>query len=176
MSQREFELKQFALREIAILKHETELDFSVLSPVPTSEKQRMSRNPRRVFVVHGRNSAARDVMFSFLRMINLEPMEWSEAVALTGQGSPFIGDILDKAFEEAQAVVVLITGDDLARLGTRFQKPDDEPYEMDLTPQARPNVLFEAGMAFGRQPERTILEPWLKSGVQRYRWPQYSSY
>jgi predicted nucleotide-binding protein len=93
----------------------------------------------------------------FLRSINLDPIEWSEAVSFTGEGSPFTGQILDKAFSQARAVVVLITGDDLARLGTRFQSARDPGYEKDPTPQARPNVLFEAGMAFGRQPERTIL-------------------
>ena len=85
------------------------------------------------------------------------PIEWDEAVSFTGEGSPFTGQILDRAFSQAQAVIVLVTGDDLARLGTRFQKAGDPPHERELTPQARPNVLFEAGMAFGRNPERTIL-------------------
>jgi hypothetical protein len=45
----------------------------------------------------------------------------------------------------------------MARLGTRFLKPSDKEYERDLSPQCRPNVLFEAGMAFGKHPERTIV-------------------
>ena len=52
---------------------------------------------------------------------------------------------------------MLITGDDVARLGTRYLDTDDQREERDLTPQARPNVLFEAGLGFGRMPERTIL-------------------
>lgn len=117
----------------------------------------MQPSRRRVFVVHGRNSEARDAMFTFLRSVNLDPIEWSEAVSLTGEGSPFNGQALDRAFSEAKAVVVLITGDDLARLDPRFLTDSDPDYETKLTPQARPNVLFEAGMAFGRHPERTIL-------------------
>jgi CAP12/Pycsar effector protein, TIR domain len=39
---------------------------------------------RRVFVVHGRNSAVRSAMFAFLRAIGLHPIEWSEAVKMTG--------------------------------------------------------------------------------------------
>jgi len=54
-------------------------------------------------------------------------------------------------------VVVLITGDDRARLGTRFAEPNDPPEQTDPTPQARPNVLFEAGMAVGKYPELTVL-------------------
>jgi hypothetical protein len=50
-----------------------------------------------------------------------------------------------------------LTPDDEARLRVSFRKPDEQEYEINLTPQARPNVLFEAGMAFGRFPERTIL-------------------
>lgn len=109
----------------------------------------------KVFVVHGRNEEARKAMFSFLRSLGLEPIEWNEAIALTDKTSPFIGEILNKAFSEAQAVLVLITGDDLARLGTRYAKSEKEVES--LTPQARPNVLFEAGMAIGRNADRTIL-------------------
>lgn len=74
-----------------------------------------------------------------------------------GKGAPFIGEVLDSAFSKARAVVVLLTGDDLAMLGSAFQEPDDPETERQPTPQARPNVLFEAGMAFGRVPDRTIL-------------------
>ena len=119
-------------------------------PVPSADK-------RCVFVVHGRNEAANNALFAFLRSIDLDPIEWEEAIALTGHGSPYPGQALEVAFSRAQAAVVLLTGDDLARLGRRFLKPSDKDYERDLTPQCRPNVLFEAGMAFGKHPERTIV-------------------
>lgn len=112
--------------------------------------------PEKVFVVHGRNSAARDAMFTFLRSLGLKPIEWDQAVALTGKGSPYIGDVLTVAFDEGQAIVVLLTPDDVAYLRREYTDRDDDP---DLTPQgqARPNVLFEAGMAMGRNEDRTIL-------------------
>ncbi|MCZ7537472.1 MAG: nucleotide-binding protein [Acidimicrobiia bacterium] len=31
-------------------------------------------------------------MFDFLRAIGLQPIEWTQAVALTGKGSPYIGE------------------------------------------------------------------------------------
>ncbi|MBA7670651.1 hypothetical protein ES703_78797 [subsurface metagenome] len=116
-------------------------------------------NKRKVFVVHGRNESVRETIFSFLRAIDLEPIEWVEAIGLarkrTGDMNPYIGDILDTAFTNAQAIVVLMTGDDLARLGTRFT--EEGKSDEELTPQARPNVIFESGLALGRHPERTIL-------------------
>lgn len=116
-----------------------------------------SRNhPHTVFVVHGRNSAAREAMFDFLRSIGLKPLEWSQAVRGTGHAAPYIGDVLDHAFEVAQAVVVLLTPDEIAYLRREFAAGDDDP-EHAPAPQGRPNVLFEAGMAFGRHPTRTIL-------------------
>lgn len=114
-------------------------------------------NPRKVFVVHGRNNRLRNDMFSFLRAIKLEPIEWAEAIKLTGSGSPHIAEILDAAFAEAQAIVVLLTPDDAVRLKPEFISKDDPPFEKEETGQARPNVLFEAGMAFGRNPHKTIL-------------------
>ncbi|WP_290471296.1 hypothetical protein [Leifsonia sp. 71-9] len=43
-------------------------------------------NVEKVFVVHGRNAAARDSMFTFLRSLGLKPIEWDQAIALTGKG------------------------------------------------------------------------------------------
>lgn len=112
---------------------------------------------RRVFVVNGRNEKARSAMVAFLRSIDLHPIEWSEAVKLTGEASPFVGRVVEAGFSAAQAVVILLTGDDLVKLRPGLQIPADPGYEKKATPQARPNVLFEAGFAFGRHPERTVI-------------------
>jgi predicted nucleotide-binding protein len=114
-------------------------------------------DPRIVFVVHGRNLGRRDALFRFLRTIGLSPLEWSQAVRATGKASPYIGEVLDAAFSRAQAVVVLMTPDDKAYLRSALRKEDDPSFESKLTYQARPNVLFEAGMAMGRCAERTVL-------------------
>lgn len=113
-------------------------------------------DPRSVFVVHGRNAAARVAMFDFLRSLDLRPMEWSHAVELTGVASPYIGDVLEAAFSNAVAVVVLMTPDEIAYLQPRYGSSADDP-ETAPAPQARPNVLFEAGMALGRHPSRTVI-------------------
>jgi predicted nucleotide-binding protein len=76
---------------------------------------------------------------------------------MTGKAAPYVGEILYTAFSKARAVVVVMTPEDEARLMDRFVRPDDPSHERELTPQARPNVLFEAGMAMGRNPERTVL-------------------
>ena len=110
-----------------------------------------------VFVVYGRNDLARAAMFEFLTSLELEPLGWDQLLAATGEASPYVGEVLATGFPMAQAVVVLLTPDDVARLQTAFQEPRDPPHETELTPQARPNVLFEAGMAFTSHPTRTVL-------------------
>lgn len=113
-------------------------------------------NARSVFVVHGRNETLRKAMFDFLRSINLAPMEWSHAVRLTGEGSPYIGQVLDAALSHAAAIIVLMTPDEIAYLQPQFGHGHDDQ-ETKPAAQARPNVLFEAGMALGRDPRRTVL-------------------
>jgi len=110
-----------------------------------------------VFVVHGRDRAARDALFNFLRSLGLRPLEWQQIIDLTGSGAPYVGDLLQTAFDAAQAVIVLLTPDDLSMLRDDLRSTDDPQYEFTLTGQARPNVLFEAGMAFGRNPAQTVL-------------------
>jgi len=127
------------------------------SATPAGKARNAVSDPRIVFVVHGRNLGRRDALFRFLRSIGLSPLEWSQAVKATGQASPYIGEVLDAAFSRAQAVVVLLTPDDKAYLRRGLRRPEDPAFESQLTYQARPNVLFEAGMAMGRSVERTVL-------------------
>ncbi|MFZ0946849.1 MAG: nucleotide-binding protein [Candidatus Sulfotelmatobacter sp.] len=107
--------------------------------------------------MHGRDERLRAGMFDFLRSLDLNPLEWSRAVALTGKSAPYIGEILNAAFSQAQAVVVLFSPDDLARLRPDLCGKNEPPHEVNVTHQARPNVLFEAGMAMARHPDRTVL-------------------
>lgn len=131
-------------------RHRTGIATSVRrKPVP--------QLPNQVFVVHGRDRKAREAMFAFLRALGIKPLEWSAAVGMTKKPAPYVGDVLETAFARARAVVVLLTPDDLAYLREDLRSPSDPPFERRLTGQARPNVLFEAGMAFASHPDRTVL-------------------
>ncbi len=119
-------------------------------PKPTSTKP----PGKKIWVVYGRNAKARTALFRFLRSLELSPVEFGSAIK---SGSPYIGEILEEGFKSVHAVVVLLTGDDEARLRALYRKKTDPEYEAKLTPQPRPNVLFEAGMAFGRFPRSTVV-------------------
>lgn len=137
-----------------------------LEPNSAPSTRRNSRHPRpslpkrrgnAVFVVHGRNEKLRKSIFAFLRATGVQPIEWSRALSMTKKASPYVGEVLETAFSKAQAVVALLTPDDEARLKTEFRRPSDPDFEKTLTGQARPNVLFEAGMAFGTHPNQTVI-------------------
>lgn len=128
-----------------------------VNPSPGVEEAANQQSDERVvWVVHGRNLAARDGIFTFLRALGLKPLEWDQAVGLTGKGAPYVGEVLDRAFDSARAVVVLMTPDEVAYLRQEFASGAQDP-ETEPASQARPNVLFEAGMALGRHPERTVI-------------------
>ena len=152
---------QSMIDEIEIFWTEPEVTESI-SPAPSGE----SVDKSSIFVIHGRNITLRDSMFEFLRSIKLNPIEWSQAIALTGKGTPTITEILDTAFNNAQALLVLITGDDEVRLRSDLHQKDEPDQEKEPALQASPNVIFEAGMAIGRNSDRTImvqigeLKPW----------------
>jgi hypothetical protein len=79
------------------------------------------------------------------------------SVKLTAEPTPYVGTILERAFHDAAAIVVLLTPDDEARLTKSLHGDRESSLEKTLMGQARPNVLFEAGMAFGRDPISTVL-------------------
>jgi predicted nucleotide-binding protein len=110
-----------------------------------------------VFVVHGRDEELRKFMFAFLRALGLNPLEWGHAVETAKGANPSIGQILESAMAKVQAVVVLFSPDELAQLKEHLCRPDEKRTEGKLQGQPRPNVLFEAGLALGAHPDKTLL-------------------
>jgi predicted nucleotide-binding protein len=114
-------------------------------------------DPRSVMVVYGRDTEANDAMFGFLRALDLKPQEWSTLVRYANSGAPYVGEVVSGGFGKAKAVVVLLTPDDEARLCEELCGEHEPDHEKTLMGQARPNVLFEAGMAFGTHPDQTVV-------------------
>lgn len=144
-----------ALEELTITERiMPELTKSV---APQNNRTNNMPDTKKVFVVHGRDNHLRDDFFSFLRALALQPIEWSEALKLTGKATPYIGEALESAFKNAQAVIVLLSPDDEVRLSPELWRDIEDEDEKEIKLQARPNVLFEAGMAFATHSDRTIL-------------------
>jgi predicted nucleotide-binding protein len=112
-------------------------------------------DPRSVFLVQGRWHDAVEAMREFLGALDLKVIEWEQAVQATGKASPYIGDVLDAGFAMAHAAVVLMTPDDVACLHPQLVPSSSQPEP--LTGQPRPNVIFEAGMAWQQFRDRTLL-------------------
>ncbi|MCP3397810.1 MULTISPECIES: nucleotide-binding protein [unclassified Bradyrhizobium] len=110
-----------------------------------------------VFVVHGRDDALRRSMFEFLRALGLHPLEWEHAIDEANEGNPYVGKILNVVMEKAEAIVVLFSPDDLVELKPHFVKAAERSTEGKQQGQARPNVLFEAGLALGAYPDKTVM-------------------
>jgi predicted nucleotide-binding protein len=102
-----------------------------------------------VMVIYGHDVQANEALFDWLRAIGLSPREWSQLVQASGSGSPYIGNVLEKALQDVQAVVAFFTPDEYV---TAADAQDGAGWL-----QARPNVLIEAGMALVSHPTRTII-------------------
>jgi len=106
-------------------------------------------NRKAVMVIYGHDKEANDALFAWLRTVGLQPREWSQLSRASGSASPFIGEVLDKALRDVQAVVAFFTPDEyVTAAGASHGRG---------RLQARPNVLIEAGMALITHPTRTII-------------------
>ena len=93
--------------------------------------------------MHGRDIALRDSTFAFLRALRLEPLEWEQAIRRARRGAnPFVGDVIDEVMDQAQAVLVLFSPDDLVQLKDQFVDKSERNTEGKSQGQARPNVLL----------------------------------
>lgn len=116
----------------------------------------MQKSDRSVFIVHGRNLEAKNELVKFLKHMDAKPISWGEAAAATNKPRPYTMDIVEAGMRMAQAIVVLFSPDDEAKLKDKFLKSGDGPHEREFTGQARQNVILEAGMAMAMAHDRTI--------------------
>jgi predicted nucleotide-binding protein len=111
----------------------------------------VATNRKLVMVIYGHDAEAKNALFDWLRAIGLQPQEWNQVISATGTASPYIGQAVERAFSNAQAVVAFFTPDE--RVLAMNASPED-PSSWRL--QARPNVMIEAGMALITHPDRTV--------------------
>lgn len=102
------------------------LDAIVLALVP------------RVFVVHGRDDAARLEVVAFLKTVGLQPVVLRDQ---PGKGRTIIEKFED--YSNVSYAVVLLTPDDIGGLST------EQSSQGDLQPRARQNVVLELGFFLG---------------------------
>lgn len=148
--------KRILLEAQARLGRQAQLRVTAGEQRPVAARTRETELDNAVFVIHGRDKKARREFYAFLRAIGLRPVEWAEVLGETGKGLPHIGEVLRTVMSRGRAIIVFSTPDDVAALKPEHAD-DDEDRDLMLTGQARPNVIFEAGMAFALEPDRTLL-------------------
>jgi predicted nucleotide-binding protein len=112
---------------------------------------------RRVFVVHGRDTTLTRRFYDLLRAVDLRPLEWETLVAATGRATPSLAEVVARAPHVAQATLVLLSPDDIVELHSDLTLDSDVAPDRDRAGQARPNVLFELGLALMAYPDNTVI-------------------
>lgn len=118
----------------------------MIEPSPSSNK---------VFLVHGRNRDLAARVNEMLGRCGATVVDFTEVRQSDSFRGRYVGDVLDHAFSVAQAVVVILSGDDEVTVHPRFRLREDPRLQMELQP--RPNVLIELGMALRSHADRVVL-------------------
>jgi predicted nucleotide-binding protein len=121
--------------------------------LPKSKPVKTTKN-NSLFVVHGRDTRLNEDMFAFLRALGINPLEWTQAVRAARGANPNVTEIVKGALQQAQGVIVMFSPDEEARLRSKHRGPRDSA---KLESQARLKVVFEAGIALGAHPDKTLL-------------------
>jgi hypothetical protein len=68
-------------------------NFNVV--IPSQKPPKPARN-NSIFVVHGRDAKLTTDMYLFLRTIDLNPIEWNDAIkGAKGGANPIVGDVIN---------------------------------------------------------------------------------
>lgn len=124
----------------------------------TNAADREANPAKRVFVVHGRDRNAWNELKQFLEALGLAAYDYDDQLAVSETGAPFVRDIVNAGLKKAKTIIVLFTPEERATLSTKLHLATDKYHPADVERyQARPNVIFEAGMAFAINPKQTVL-------------------
>ena len=126
-------------RVINIIDKET---FELVAGEP---QMPLSANKPRVFVVYGHDRDALSMLELTLRRIGAEPLIFDQLPVI---GSQTIIEVLEDNIPKADAIVVLLTPDDVGR---------ERNSNAELEPRARQNTLIEAGYAVISRRSRSLL-------------------
>lgn len=109
---------------------------------------------KRAFIIYGRDVSAYDQLGKFVSAIGLQQLSFEEVAGRTA--TSFVADIVTQGIREADVVIAFFTPDEQAVL---FDPVTGSYLDSDETSrwQARPNVIFEAGLASGVSREKTVI-------------------
>ena len=120
------------INEVAVYWPDNNEEKPAVSPAPQQNK-----TAKKVFIVHGRNEAAKEKVARFLEKLGVEHIILDEQ---PGQNDPIIQKF-EKYAAQVGFAIVLMTADDVgAKKGE-----EDNP-----KPRARQNVILELGFFMGR--------------------------
>ncbi len=125
-------------------------DSKALSTTANSQEKNPT-NSNKIFAIHGRDEATREVVARFLEKLELSPIILHE--------QPNKGRTIIEKFEDYSDVgfaVVLLTPDDVRSLSID---------EIDLKPRARQNVILELGYFIGKLGREKVC-PFVKDNVE----------
>lgn len=114
---------------------------------------------RRVFVVYGRNLRIYEAILELLGEFGLKAIRWNDAIYETRKAAPHATEVVEEAFRRVRAVIVLFAPEEEATLTRQPTILEGKSSQQSFEPrmQPRPNVLFEAGRAFGAYPDSTLI-------------------
>jgi predicted nucleotide-binding protein len=149
-------------RGVSLRSGDARRGFRLVARAPSTSEMSASFAPtsvnQRVFVIHGRDDAFVSRMFELLSLLGLRPMEWERLVQSAGRGpTPILHDVIRNGLSRAQAIVALLTPDDVVHLHPELCRDREDGHELTPAGQPRPNVLMELGAALYGYRERTIL-------------------
>jgi hypothetical protein len=108
-----------------------------------------------VFLIYGQDRKARDELTKFVRAVGLQELSFEEVANRLGT-TPFVAEVVLAGLQQAQAIIALFTPDELTTLYEANGEISSHPQGSSRW-QARPNVIFEAGVAYGIAREKTII-------------------
>lgn len=127
--------KATLLLQQAIRGLEEELEHHTTSTEAPHASSSLRKDPRRAFVVHGRDEASKHEVARFLDRIGLEPIILHER---PNKGRTIITKFQEEAHDVSFAIVIMTPDDEGGLAGG------------PSSPRARQNVIFELGFFYGK--------------------------